>query len=545
MSSPQSIARQCYRLSLVVCVLAALGFAREAPGAEAERAQGAAQPAHLVFEPLADTGLSDILKQRRLTLEARAGKPLAGHAWWLWGLSAFDYDLDGDLDLIVCIHGGNGGLIIRNQWKETGRIAFVDATKELGIDGLVPSTDNYPLVWDFDGDGYLDIAGLLDDSPVPCLLNRGGKRFEKSAFSLHPLNYPQPIEDFNGDGFPDIRQNHGSKTVTFFYDPETATFIKRETEATPPIAVPPDVLKKIAALRESKDNRFMKLTYMHGDLNGDGRSDCILRAFGSYSGTRLGWYLIRDEAGVFHDRTADMGLPHDGAPMLAQDLDSDGDIDLLIASGKDAGLYLNDGRGTFTHQPGPLTDFVKQRCPYLQVAFSADLDNDGDADLAISNRRYGTQRVFENQSGGRFALAFESKGWDADPLVLRDINGDGLIDLIIGGAGEKENIGIFLNRTAKPGRSCDVSLRMPAPNVYAVGTKVEVYAGGGLGRAGARPLLVAAASPDGAPLHVGLGQATTFDLRVTFPGHKPLILANIAAAPHLTVTPAGLGKADK
>lgn len=494
----------------------------------------------LVFETATETGLSDILKQRRRALEKRAGKPLSSHAWWLWGLSTIDYDRDGDLDLIVCIHGSTNGLIIRNQRKETGKLTFVDVTQTLGVDGAVPSTDNYPLVWDMDGDGYLDIAGLFDDRSTPCLLNRGGKRFEKASYSLHPINYPEAIRDLNGDGYIDIEQTRRDKVMRYLFDPKSATFKKSESNAKPPIDLPADVQAEIAALKESKDNRFMRLSYMNADLDSDGHTDWILRAFGSYSGARQGWYFTAGKGGAIKERSKDMGLPREGAPMMAEDVDHDGDVDLLLASGKTAGLYLNDGAGHFTLKAGPLTDFVRQRCPYLHVAFRIDLDNDGDLDIAVSNRRYGRQRVFENLGKGEFALVVESKGWDADPLVLRDMNDDGLVDLVIGGAGEKENIGIFLNRTPNAGRHCALNLRMDAPNVYAVGTTVEVFHAGDVKRAGAKPWFKSEVGTDGSPMHIGLGEATTFDLRVAFPGKPVVELSNVKAAPKLTINPAGV-----
>lgn len=494
---------------------------------------------HLVFKEVASTGLSDILKHRRESLEKKHGKPLKSHAWWLWGLSTFDYDLDGDLDLIVSIHGTKNGLILRNQQKETGRIAFEDVTKKLGVDGDVPGTDNYPLVWDFNGDGYLDIAGLLDDSPTPCLINRAGKRFEKAPYSLHPLNYPEPIKDINGDGYPDIYQDRRGKRVQFTYDPKTESFVKHEFVVPPVIQLPAEVEKDIAHLRSLKKNRFVKLKLLPAELNGDGRLDYVLQAFGSYSGARLGWYLVRDKDDKFRDQTKAMGLPRDGAPLSLLDIDDDGDQDVLIVSSKEGGVYLNDGRGKFTHQPSPLSDFIQQRCPYLHFMFTADLDNDGDLDIAISNRRYGKQKVFENIGGGQFLLAFESKGWDADPLVLRDIDNDGLIDLIIGGAGEKENIGIFLNKTAEPGNHVALNLRMDAPNGYAVGASVELFHRNEMRKTNARPFRVETANPDGSPIHIGLGKATSFELRVKFPGKPVAEILELKANESVVITPAG------
>jgi hypothetical protein len=225
--------------------------------------------------------------------------------------------------------------------------------------------------------------------------------------------------------------------------------------------------------------------------------------------------------------------------VLIEDLDHDGDVDVLIASGKEAGLFLNDGKGSFSVQLGPLTDFVKQRCPYLHVVMRADLDCDGDLELAVSNRRSGRAMVFENFGSGKFAPVLDVRGWDADPLVLRDINDDGLIDVVVGGATGRETIGVFLNATKKTGNYARLYPRMDSPNIYAVGTRVEAFPGGALDQQAARPLLTEDARPDGSPIVLGLGVAKAFDLRVTFPGRPVVELKNVAAASKLFVTPKG------
>jgi hypothetical protein len=221
------------------------------------------------------------------------------------------------------------------------------------------------------------------------------------------------------------------------------------------------------------------------------------------------------------------------------DVDGDGDVDLLIAASERAGLYLSDGQGRCALKPGPLTEFIRQRCPYLHRAFPADLDNDGDADLAVSNRRYGTACIFENLGHGEFRLALRSKGWDADPLVLADIDDDGRIDVLVGGAGQKDNVGIFLNVTPGVGNSCKLCVRAEGPNVYAVGTRVEIFAPGTLQERAARAILAATAPPNGQPIHVGLGGLTHFDLRATFPGRQPQQWRNVAAGPRIILTELG------
>lgn len=495
--------------------------------------------ARIAFEKAQDTGLSGLLVARREALEKRSGAPLTGHAWWLWGLSAFDYDRDGDADLLVCVHGSSNGAILKNLRQESGRLAFADVTAELGVDGLIPSTDNYPLVWDFDGDGLLDIAGLLDDAKTSCLWNRAGSKFEKAGFSLHPINGFDALRDLNGDGYVDIRQQFRGKQIDFLYDAAGATFKKVEADAPPPANLPASVREAIDRLREDPNNRFIKLKYIPGDLNGDGQTDLAIQAFGAYSGARLGWYLLAASPNRLQDRTAEMGLPRDGAPLLLADIDHDGDTDVLVASSPQGGLYLNDSRGRFALTPGPLTDFVRQKCPYLQVAFRQDFDNDGDLDLALSSRRYGQQRVLENLGGGHFVTALEAQGWDADPLVLRDIDDDGRLDVIIGGAEGKESVGIFLNRTAGAGRAVQLLPRENKPNPFAVGARVELFRAGALAEENPRPLRIEQANGDGSPIHFGLGTEQTFDLRVIFPGKAALEFSKLKASPKLQINADG------
>ena len=82
---------------------------------------------------------------------------------------------------------------------------------------------------------------------------------------------------------------------------------------------------------------------------------------------------------------------------------------------------------------------------------------------------------------------------------------------------------------------------MSKPNWAAVGATLEVFKAGDLGKAGARAVGVRKASPDATSVHVGLGAATTFDLRVTFPGKEPKIVEykGLAAGKRWTVTPDG------
>ncbi len=521
--------------TLAPALLVVLGFATDL------LAEPPAQtPTKLVFETAEGTNLAEALHARRATLEARTGGPLKGHAWWLWGLGAFDYDLDGDLDLVVCVHGPRHGMILKNLLVESGKLTFVDVTKELGVDGQIPSTDNYPLLWDLNGDGLVDIAGLFDDSPTSCLINQRGQGFELAEFSLHPINYPTQIRDLNADGFVDISQVRRGEQVLALFDPKEKKFSISKESYTRPQVLPDDVLQELAELKLDPKNRFVKDSVLEpGDLDGDGRPDLLVSVFGSYGGARLGWYLAGGPEGSYFDRGRQFGLPHAGTPFLTRDLDADGDIDILTTSADDAGLYLNDGQGRFTRRDGALSEFLVRRCPYLHHVELADLDHDGDLDLAISNRRYGAERIFENQGEGNFQVVLKQRGWDADPFVLADIDNDGRLDAVIGGAGEKENIGIFLNRTPDVGNACWLYPRMPLPNRYAVGTQIQAYVAGTMNTDSPVLLVDTLAPTAGLPILIGLGQANTVDLRLKFPGHEPVELTSLPIKPRMQVGPDG------
>ena len=110
------------------------------------------------------------------------------------------------------------------------------------------------------------------------------------------------------------------------------------------------------------------------------------------------------------------------------------------------------------------------------------------------------------------------------------------LDVLIGGAEQKENVGIWLNETPGCGNYCKLYPRLDPPKVYAVGAVVEVFAAGSLDLPEVRPLLTAAARTDARPIHVGLGGRTHFDLRVTFPGQELQQWSNMAAHPKIVIT---------
>ncbi|MDX1348950.1 MAG: VCBS repeat-containing protein [Putridiphycobacter sp.] len=129
-----------------------------------------------------------------------------------------------------------------------------------------------------------------------------------------------------------------------------------------------------------------------GDVNGDGLEDFYL------SGSRYftGQLMIQDESGKFTEKSGPWQKTKDREEMesLMFDADNDGDLDLYVVSGGNEvsinsedlfdQLYINDGKGNFTNE----TD---KRLPKMmtsgQSIACADINGDGYLDLFLGGRQ--------------------------------------------------------------------------------------------------------------------------------------------------------------
>ncbi len=122
-----------------------------------------------------------------------------------------------------------------------------------------------------------------------------------------------------------------------------------------------------------------------------------------------------------------------GAVELASaDLDGDGNADLAVTDGiKSVSVVLGHGDGTF----GAATAYTLHT-PTLGVEI-ADLNGDGKLDLAVSNfgppnNSQGEVAILLGTGGGSFsAPVFYKLTHNANRLIARDLNGDGKLDLAV------------------------------------------------------------------------------------------------------------------
>jgi len=135
-----------------------------------------------------------------------------------------------------------------------------------------------------------------------------------------------------------------------------------------------------------------------------------------------------------------------GGGVAAEDVDGDGDMDLLFVGGTGNALYINDGSGRFsdiTKQAGidfsgPDGGHKEARSPII-----ADFDNDGLQDILITYVNE-DHRLYRNTGGTHFenvslGSGLVGVGMVAGPATAFDFDGDGLLDLYIGHLGDYLN----------------------------------------------------------------------------------------------------------
>ena len=192
------------------------------------------------------------------------------------------------------------------------------------------------------------------------------------------------------------------------------------------------------------------------DFNGDGENDFFIADHGFDAQPFPGWsnQLLLWTAGGYEDVSDrlppdDSGFTHNAA---VGDIDGDGDVDILVANTlsdylEGPYLLLNDGSAQFAVDTERLPDRVRTDDNYYSWAVDlADLDGDGHLDLLMGSFGDRTTESFvywgtedgEYRDDNVTELAtpefFHAFGnYQVISTAVRDLNGDGRLDIVLGG----------------------------------------------------------------------------------------------------------------
>ena len=175
-----------------------------------------------------------------------------------------------------------------------------------------------------------------------------------------------------------------------------------------------------------------------GDLDGDGDSDLVVANGRHWPQQNM--LLFNHGGRMTVARPLGVDLCTSYACELA-DLDGDGDLD--IAVGNDTApclVFKNDGRGQFER-------FAQVGQPSsVRSITTADVDRDGHVDLLLTCRGRVNQ-IFFNDGDGRFdtQVAFGTRQDSTIDVAVVDLNGDGHQDLILANRDAQPNT-IMLGR---------------------------------------------------------------------------------------------------
>jgi hypothetical protein len=201
-------------------------------------------------------------------------------------------------------------------------------------------------------------------------------------------------------------------------------------------------LKWTLAARGLPQDGMWKSTPVFGDVNEDGIPDlAALPRLGQGARVWLG-----DGKGTWQDSSQGLSVPLScGGGVALADVNKDGHLDLIVAD-HCAGIsvYLGDGHGHWKPVVQGLNPAAARRPPFAtdeDNRFSGaedvavgDVNEDGFADLVVASRSEGGITVYFGDGTGRYwkeatSDGLPKTGW-ANKLLLRDIDGDGHLDIV-------------------------------------------------------------------------------------------------------------------
>lgn len=383
------------------------------------------------------------------------------------GACFLDYDGDGKLDIFLADGGKQGGLSL---YHNSGNGKFAEVSKKAGLDPALHGTAC--TAGDYDNDGATDLAVSVDGRVI-LLHNEKNGTFKD-------------VTEASG-----IKSQHvlGLTFIDYDHDGDLDLYL---TRLNTPAGAPFDVRTSGNVMwRNNGNGTFTDVTEATGlagsepsiaaigtDYNNDRAVDIVAttqeRMPTIFENPREGKFLRRQ---LWPESI--IALP---VGIAVLDFDHDGWMDIAVTHANPEALTLWRNREGKRFEPVKLPE---TRWIAAWGVAAIDYDNDGWVDLAavgVTKDGKGEIRLFRNEGPDGFRDVTTEVGLDKielkDPrtLITGDYDGDGATDLLI-----TQNHGtavLLRNEGGNWNHWLRLSLKGLNDNKSAIGTKVEVFAGG-------------------------------------------------------------------
>lgn len=376
-------------------------------------------------------------------------------------ISSIDFNDDGKLDL--CLAGASKIVLLQNAgdyWSEVP----------------LPYTGGCrAAVWaDFNQDGLPDL--LLATATGPKLFVNQGQGVFRDATNLLPRDTGNVSAaawiDFDGDGAPDILLATAFHGLRLYRNRGTLVPPGKPKPGQPmPMPVEQgfeDISERVGLGPDGLAGELRGDSLTVCDVNGDGWADFLYGAGTGMLFLNTGsTFVLATDCGIVYQ-------PGKVGPVFG-DFDGDGYPDLFVPQldGR-CKLFHNDGKGIFRDVTAQSGDLARSLGMATCAAWG-DLDNDGRLDLVVGCLK-GHNHYFRNQGNGQFedaseAIGFHQRVYNSQAIALADLNGDGMLDLILGNEGQES--AVLLGNPDFASSRAAVSLHVGGP-LGVVGTRVRL-----------------------------------------------------------------------
>ena len=350
------------------------------------------------------------------------------------GIAAGDINGDGLVDLVLAKGEGNNNIQL---WLNSGNKAFpFKAAIDLPV---ISDVNTVVKLADVDNDGRLDIVFCSGAGAFVLLNKMNGITL---SFSEVPLDIGDAkaldlsVGDVDNDGRLDITVGTSTGIVVFLQnDSYEYTYDK--------VALP-------------QSGEVMKVAL--ADFDNDGLLDivfllCVRNKYYRIEGCEV--FMIRYENGAFLEEVhllykspGAFGngtiIPGDYATnFCVSDVDGNGSIDLILFNGNSVDLFLNHKNGT---------EFVKMPLTLgasklsITSTEASDLNGDGMIDLVLGTEYASSNLMMLNKGGGYFTEPIDLPGGASSHslgIAIADLNNDSALDIVITGTSYRDYVFSF------------------------------------------------------------------------------------------------------